>query len=84
MNDTDTTFNAAYVEIVALGEHSITDILGELARDHRQTGAIYRVNGNETLATAFASSALAYEHALSLVDLAFDQALARVARQVSA
>lgn len=74
-------FNADYVELVTLGTHSVTDMLAELARDHRQTGAHYAEQGNALLATAFKHSAQAYEHALSLVDLAWDQAMAR---QVSA
>lgn len=79
-----TTFNAEYVELVTLGERSVTDMLDELAHDHRQTAAIYEREGNELLATAFRRSAAAYEHADSLLTLAWTQAMARVARQVSA
>lgn len=78
------TFNGEYVELVTLGANSVTDMLGTLARDHRQTGAIYADQGDALLASSFRASALAYEHALSMIDLAWDQATARVARQASA
>jgi hypothetical protein len=80
----DTTFNAHYVEIVSLGEHSITDALGELARDSRLAASHQRNHGQEALAAIAQARADAYQHALSLVDLAFEQAMARVARQAVA
>ena len=84
LGDDDSTFNAEYVELVTLGPASVTDMLTELARDHRETSRLYREQGNTLCATAFGASALAYEHALSMLDLAWDQAMARVARQDTA
>lgn len=78
------TFNGEYVELITLGANSVTDMLSDLAHDHRRTGAIYADKGDTLLATSFKASALAYEHALSIIDLAWDQAMARVARRASA
>lgn len=78
------TFNREYVELMTLGANSVTDMLGDLARDHRQTGRVYAERGDALLASSFRASALAYEHALSMIDLAWDQAMSRVARQASA
>lgn len=80
----DTTFNAEYVELVWGEADSVQRRLEQLAADYRTSARHHRAAGNDAIADAFNGQAAAFTQAVSMLDLAFEQALARVARQVTA
>ena len=81
---TDTTFNAEYVELVALGADSVADMIDRLATDMRRSAAHFAEHGDEATAASLRAAAKTYAHCHSMLDLAWDQAMARVARQTNA
>jgi len=80
----DHTFNAEYVELVTLAAGSVTDVIQQLARDNRRSASYFADRGDQASANSLLAAARTYEHTIDMLDLAWNQAMARVARQVTA
>lgn len=80
----ESSFNAEYVELVWGEADSVSRRLEQLEDGLRSSAAVHANAGNDADAATLRAKADAYGHAVSMLDLAFSQALARVAGQVTA